>query len=225
MRFIYLFVISSLLFPSLVKAQKKSRHNIFHIGVNAVSVRSSNAPFIENSYLKPVINLGFGIDYSLNEKWHFQPEIRYNPRGFQAKFNATDSTFASNSLELHYLDFCPNFSYVFGNPRSTSTCLSVWGGPYVGLGIMGKNVFSGTTLNAARTRADSTFNYTAADFNNGLKRLDYGVNVGAGLQFEGFTQIGISYSMGFNNISNSPFREFYNRSWGFYIRVLFDDMF
>jgi hypothetical protein len=57
------------------------------------------------------------------------------------------------------------------------------------------------------------------------KRQDYGINVGAGLQFERFTQVGISYSMGFNNILDSKTVSIYNQSIGIYVIVQFDDMF
>ena len=62
-------------------------------------------------------------------------------------------------------------------------------------------------------------------FSNGLNQIDYGFNVGVGLQFERFTQVGFSYSMGFNNILDSKTVAVYNQSVGIYMIVLFDDMF
>lgn len=225
MRFLSYKIVILFLFVSIrVNAQMKKEHNIFHIGIKSSSVYGDNVPLKDFSSFKPVIDFGFGINYVINKNIRFQPEIHYNPRGYQAKYNFTDSTFVERSLQLHYIDFCPNFNYTFGNQQNPLTRLSVWGGPYVGVGILGKNVYSGTLLNKSKTKADSTFSDVTATFGNGLNRIDYGFNVGVGLQLERFTQIGFSYNMGFNNVSDDKMFNYYNKSWGFYIRVLFDDM-
>lgn len=62
-------------------------------------------------------------------------------------------------------------------------------------------------------------------FSNGLNQIDYGFNVGVGLQFQRFTQVGFSYNRGFNNILDSRTVLIYNQSVGIYMVVLFDDMF
>ena len=171
------------------------------------------------------IDFGFGINYNLSKNLRFQPQIHYNPRGSKSKFNSSDSTLVENSLELHYLDLCPNFSYTFGDHQSFRTKLNVWGGPYLGFGVGGRNVVSGKILNTKGTKADSTYSNVNKTFSKGLSQIDYGFNVGAGIQLEKFTQIGVSYSMGFNNILDNKSFGIYNKSIGIYIVVLFDDMF
>lgn len=214
-----------LLVSFFVNAQSKKDHYIFKFGVRSVGVRTENIYKNDDFSLKPVINIGFGVSYNISKQLHFQPEIHYNPRGFKSKFNLSDSTFVENSLELHYLDLCPNFSYTFGNHQSFRTKINVWGGPYLGFGVGGKNVLSGQTINTKSTRADSTYSKVNRTFSNGLNQVDYGFNVGVGLQFEKFTQVGFSYSMGFNNVLNTRTVSIYNQSVGIYIIVLFDDMF
>ncbi len=117
------------------------------------------------------------------------------------------------------------FSYALRGHQSLQTRLTVWGGPYFGVGIAGRNVLSGVTLNTKGTKADSTFSDKSITFKNGINRIDYGFNVGLGLQFEKFTQVGISYSMGFNNILEDKKFPIYHQSIGIYVIVLFDDMF
>ena len=214
------------LLPSFIaNAQFKKDHYLFKLGVRSVSVRSENVYQKDNFSLKPVIDFGFGVNYNLSKNLRFQPEIHYNPRGFKSKYDLTDSTYIENSLELHYLDFCPNFSYTFGNHQSFRTRFNVWGGPYLGFGIGGRNVLSGKTINTKGTRADSTYSNVNKTFSSGLSQVDYGFNVGVGVQFEKFTQVGLSYSMGFNNILDSKTVAIYNQSIGVYLIVLFDDMF
>ncbi len=218
-------IISFLLLTVTCDAQTKKDRSFFRFGLRNVSVRGENIGLQENMGLKPVIDLGFGLTYNLSDHLRFQPGIQYSPRGFNAKSKFTDSTFVENTLELHYLDICPNFSYAFGGFNSYGTRLIVWGGPYLGVGIGGKNYESGTILNTKKIKADSTFNNTKFTFSNGLNRIDYGFNVGLGVQVEKFTQVGVAYSMGFNNIADNKIFTVYNQSFGFYVTVLFDDMF
>ena len=219
------FTLYFLLTSFLVNAQFKKDHFIFKFGVRSVSIRSENIYQKDNFFMKPVIDFGFGVNYNLSKNFRFQPEIHYNPRGFKSRFNLSDSTYVENLLELHYLDLCPNFSYTVANHQSYRTKLNVWGGPYLGFGIGGRNVLSGKIINTKVTKADSTYSYVNKRFTSGLNRIDYGFNVGAGLQFEKFTQVGFSYSMGFNNILDSKTVAVYNQSVGIYMIVLFDDMF
>lgn len=205
-------------------AQFKKDRSVFRFGVKAVNIYGDNVPFGNNVKLKPVLDLGFGINYRLSRNLSFQPEIHYSPRGFQSRYNFTDSTYTVNSLELHYLDICPNLNYVFGNRDSFGIQLCAWAGPYLGVGITGKNVYSGVRL-SERSRADSTFSHTVRTFDNGLKRIDYGFNMGVGIQVEKFTQIGISYSIGLNNVADDQTFQYHNQSIGIFISLLFDDMF
>ena len=219
------FTLYFLLTSFLVNAQFKKDHFIFKFGVRSVSIRSENIYQKDNFFMKPVIDFGFGVNYNLSKNFRFQPEIHYNPRGFKSRFNLSDSTYVENLLELHYPDLWPNFSYTVANHQSYRTKLNVWGGPYLGFGIGGRNVLSGKIINTKGTKADSTYSYVNKRFTSGLNRIDYGFNVGAGLQFEKFTQVGFSYSMGFNNILDSKTVAVYNQSVGIYMIVLFDDMF
>lgn len=219
------FTLFFLLATFLADAQFKKDKYIFKIGVRSVSVRTDNIYQKDNFSLKPVIDFGFGINYNLSENLRFQPEIHYNPKGFTSKFNSSDSTYTENSLELHYLDLCPNFSYTFGGYKSYRAKLNVWAGPYLGFGIGGRNVVSGKIINTRGTRADSTYSRVNKTFNSGLNQVDYGINLGVGVQFEKFTQVGFSYSMGFNNILDNKSYGIYNQSFGVYVIVLFDDMF
>jgi len=213
-----------LLLSNNLNAQLKKDHSVFRFGVRAVSVRGNDANVSNNLSFKPVIDVGFGMSYNLSKNLRFQPEIHYSPRGFFSKFKTTDSTYLENSLELHYLDICPNFSYVFDSHDGFGNQISIWGGPYFGVGITGRNIISGVGL-SNRGKADSTFNYVSARFGNGLNRIDYGFNVGIGLQIEKITQIGIAYSMGFNNVADNRVYQYYNQSIGVFVTVLFDDIF
>lgn len=219
------FVLCLSLTSFFADAQLKKDHYLFKIGVQSVDVRTDNIYQKDKFFIKPVIDFSFGVNYILSENFHFQPEIHYNPKGSKSRYNFTDSTYIENSLELHYLDFCPNVSYTFDGKHSFKAKLNIWGGPYLGFGVAGRNVLSGQTINKKGIKADSTYSKITNTFNNGLNQIDYGFNIGVGLQFKKFTQVGLSYSMGFNNILDSKTASLYNRTIGIYVAVLFDDMF
>ena len=219
------YVFCLLLINFTIEAQSKKDHYFFKFGIKSTTVNTDN-PFVKNNfYLKPVIDFGFGINYNLSKNLRFQPEIHYNPKGFKSKYNFTDSTYFQNSMELHYLDFCPNFSYTFGGYQSFQTRMIVWGGPYLGVGLTGRNVVSGVLPHTKGPNIDSTFSNVNKKFGDGLNRIDYGFNVGFGVQYEKFAQLGISYSLGFNNIADKNSFAIYNKSLGIYIIFLFDEMF
>jgi hypothetical protein len=219
------YVFCLLLINFTIKAQSKKDHYFFKFGVKSLSVSTDN-PFAKGDfYLKPAIDFGFGINYNLSKNIRFQPEIHYNPKGFKSKYNFTDSTYFENSLELHYLDFCPNFSYTFGGYQCFQTRFIVWGGPYLGLGLTGKSVISGVLPRTNGIHSDSTFSTINKKFGDGLNRMDYGFNVGFGIQYEKFAQFGVSYSLGFNNIADKNSFATYNKSVGIYLIFLFDEMF
>ena len=124
-----------------MSTQFRKDHYIFNFGVRSVSIRTKNIHQKDNFSIKPVINLSFGVNYNLSKNIHFQPEIHYNPKGFRSKLNFSDSTYLESSLELHYLNLCPNFSYTFSDHQNYKPKVNVWGGPYLGFGIGGKMYF------------------------------------------------------------------------------------
>jgi hypothetical protein len=73
-------------------------------------------------------------------------------------------------------------------------------GPYVGIGINGKivtNELSGTTI----TRTEYNVNMGS---NGNMKRMDYGLQTGAGIKINQFL-FGLNYSYGLTNVSRSSY--------------------
>ena len=219
------FVFCLLLFNFTLIAQSKKDQFFFKFGIKSLTIITDNPLVKDNFYLKPAIDFGFGINYNLSKNFRFQPEIHYTPRGFKSKYNFSDSAYLQHSLELHYLDLYSNFSYTIGGYEGFQTRMILWGGPYLGLGLMGRNVISGVLPRTIGTRTDSTFSNVNKRFGDGLNRIDYGFNIGLGLQYDKFTQFGFSYSQGFNNITDQYSFATYNKSVGIYIIILFDRMF
>lgn len=216
-------LICLLLLAYYSNGQLKKEHYLFRLGIRQVSIGGDKI-YEGKANIKPVIDVGFGINYPLSKQVNFQPTINYTPRGYKSSFNYTDSTNISQELSLHYLDFCPNFSVRFSKKDYGNTVF-IWGGPYVGVGLWGNTTVEGKLINPKNKLADSTYSITTNSFNNGVKRIDYGINVGIGIQSYRFIRMGISYSLGFNNLSDDRKVNYYHQSFGIFANVLFDDMF
>ncbi len=221
----HLITFGSLLFITNVAiSQFRKDHYIFRFGIKSVKVVGDNLNFENNLKFKPVADFGFGINYHLSKRLGFQPELHYSSRGYKAKINLTDSTFLTNKYNLGYLDFCPNFNYSFGKNLGGKPTLSLNIGPYFGYRFTGRHIFKGKIVDLNSNKADSTFTQNRKITN--LNRIDYGLSLGLGVNFNHYIQVGISYSRGFNNLTlaNEP-KKYYNNGIGIFMTILFDDMF
>ena len=219
-----LFVFSILSFSG--SAQFKKERNIFRMGLRNVDMTGIDAG---TRSFAPAIDLGFGASYYLSGNIKFEPELHYSPRGFSSTTKYTDSTNTKSSLYIHYLDFCPNFSFIFGSKaKKGGVPINFWVGPYLGYGFAGSLNSDKLTINPRTNKADTTISTSASPFSSGVKRLDYGINAGIGLRFDNFVNFGITYSRGFNDLADDKrygTTGIYNQSYGFYVSVLFDDVF
>jgi len=71
-------------------------------------------------------------------------------------------------------------------------------GPYIGVGISGKDKWSSTSGNDS---GSETIEWGNDADNDLLKRLDFGIGIGAGVIF-GNVSAGVSYNLGLANISS-----------------------
>ncbi|MFC0185399.1 Outer membrane protein beta-barrel domain-containing protein [Pseudarcicella hirudinis] len=205
-------------------AQFHKEKVLFRLGVRQLGM-TGDVPFKDDASLNIGVDAGVGISYKITSKLKFQPEIHYSQRGFRSKHNYTDSTYIENTISLHYVDFSPNLSFNLLKKGLRGDWLNIWGGPYVGYGFAGNTTVSEKVLNDRTNKADTTLTRSVNSFSNGVKRLDYGVNVGVGFKPNQFVTIGATYSLGLNNLSDDNKYTLYNHSFGLFLTVLFDDLF
>jgi len=93
--------------------------------------------------------------------------------------------------------------------------LKIYGliGPYVGVGIIGNARRTYTEDGKTKTQ-DVKIEWGNEEDSDGLKRLDYGLIIGAGVEIKSF-QFGFNYNYGMANLTNSP-----QEYWGLRNRVL-----
>lgn len=204
-------------------AQEGKTKKIFHLALK--SVRFSGDYVKGEAFLfKPSVEVGFGMQFPLNKHWSFNPEINLSQRGHHGKIAYSDSTYTERTITLNYLDLNPNFELTLGNVSEFSSNLSIWGGPYLGIGLWDNTVTENRVVNPSKPNSYITITNSSESFSSDFRRIDAGVKFGIGIVSKRFVATGFTYQAGFANITEAPVKTF-NQSLGFYFRVFFDDMF
>lgn len=134
---------------------------------------------------KNVVKYSVGIISELNISNHFlvQPGLIYSVKGTKYLFlNQT------NKLEPSYLEIPVNFMYQFDVKPAK---LDVFAGPYFAYGIGGKVTYNGGN--------STKINYGTGT-NDNLRRFDYGLNFGIGIDVINL-ELKAQYGLGLANLS------------------------
>lgn len=128
-------------------------------------------------------NIGVGAEFGINDMFTFEPAVLISAKGTQIK--------DLSKINFLYAEIPLNLKAYFD-----VTGIKIYGllGPYLGIGLTGK------------TKFDPDLNLNDLDIEWGddlgeFKRLDYGVNIGAGIDL-GKIQIGAQYGLGLADISS-----------------------
>lgn len=160
-------------------------------GLNLSNMLAKDNSQTYNSKMIPGIHVGaiFGIPLS-GESIFLEPGIFFNMKGTKVQEGGYSETFS-----LNYLDIPLNLKAVFG-----SDMIKGYGtlGPYIGVGLSGKDKWSSTSGN---DNGSETIKWGNDADNDLLKRLDFGVGIGAGVIF-GNLLIGVNYNLGLANVSS-----------------------
>lgn len=137
----------------------------------------------------PGFNAGLMVELGLTDMFTVEVDALLSRKGFKSKefFGYTDHVYSP-----FYLDVPVNFKAYFD--LGLGLRLYAQAGPYVGFGLFGntKYITGGTT-----TKRKLNF---GSENGNDLKMLDYGADVGAGVEF-GKIQIGLMYWQGLANVA------------------------
>lgn len=216
---IFLFFI---LVPMGVLGQKYKPKKIFHI--EAKSVRfSGDGTSLESDFFKPAVEIGIGLQYPITARASFSPQLALSQRGYHAKTNYSDSAYVDRTISLNYLDFSPNIEIKLGRLSEYGAGLTVWAGPYFGVGLWDNSKYINRGVNPLKPTSYVTTTTTGESFSRDLRRVDVGFKVGLGIVSQNFVSVGITYQKGLINIATGS-GALYNQSLGFYLRVYFDDV-
>ncbi len=207
---------------SMAFGQKSRSKKIFHF--EAKSVRFSGDGVVgETYYFKPAFEAGFGIQYPITSRVSFNPELTLSQKGFHGKTIYSDSTYTERNFSLNYLDVSPNFEIKLGSVSEYASGFSIWGGPYLGIGLWDNASYDIRSENPAKRGTYILTSTTGESFSRDIRRMDLGFKVGIGIVSQNFVSLGLTYQSGLMNIATDT-KSLYNQSLGFYIRVFFDDI-
>jgi|GEM_PF-175292 len=169
---------------------------------------------------------GVVLDLGFNNSLSLQPGLFYSMKGFKSNssseydfLGATAEQTEKYSNTIHYLELPINLHYRFGDEWS-NTRFMIYAGPYAAYAIAGQHKgtsklsVGGTEIVSIDTSRALTFGNTSTEidmndpFNpvtkNGddLRALDFGFQVGAGVEMNSGLYFKAQYQMGMANLAN-----------------------
>jgi hypothetical protein len=220
LRQITLLTVAIFAFVGQVSAQKYKPKKIFHLEAKSARFVGSGVSN-ESYYFKPSLELGLGIQYPITSRVSFSPQLNLSQRGFSGKTIFSDSAYTKRSITTQYLDVSPNFEIKLGSLSEFGSGYSIWGGPYLGIGLWDNSTYEKRAQTTSGFYATTTTN--GESFSRDIRRVDMGVKLGIGIVTQNFVSFGLTYQTGLINISTEP-GELRNQSLGFYMRVFFDEI-
>ncbi|MBC7848309.1 MAG: PorT family protein [Chitinophagaceae bacterium] len=219
-----LFSAALLLGGTALFAQKKTQL-ILKGGVNFANISVEDDGDVNEASMLTSFHAGLGVNVPITPGFYFQPALLVTGKGSKLQSGSTtDNTYYKSTTNPIYLELPLNF--IGKIPLAENTGIILGAGPYVAMGIAGKNKvegkFSGVAFNS-ENKIDfsnddpTTVNYEEDAGIGKMKRFDLGANLLAGLDFGRVSLTG-QYGLGFTKIAsgtdNSDDNKNKHRVWG-----------
>ncbi len=151
--------------------------------------KDDDRDYDDNFKMQPGFHVGFNSYVPISGDFFFSIGLLFTTKG--TKMDVSDVTAKTN---LYYLDLPLNamFQHEFGG-----ITLIAQAGPYVGLGLFGKNKIDGKI--SGENISDEEDIEWGSDDEDDLKRLDFGLTFGGGVALNNLT-LGLSYDLGLANV-------------------------
>lgn len=177
-------------------------------GVNVANITATNDGSIDEANSITSFQAGLIVDIPVASVLSFQPGILFTGKGSKTQSGkTTDPTFYRATSNPWYIEIPANL--VFRTPTGT-TKFFAGAGPYIAIGVAGKNEadgkFLGATFHSEKTIEWSNDDPTTFDYEEGagygiMKRFDYGLNGTAGIQFTKAV-LSVNYGLGLAKVQS-----------------------
>lgn len=158
-------------------------------GLNLSNMLVKNNDYTDSDDFKmnPGFHIGPTAEFEINKMLSFETGLLLSTKGFKESYGGE-----TYKLNLLYLDIPLAAKATFG---IGSTKIYGIFGPYIGVGLSGKSKyeFEGESI-------EEDIKFGSDEDEDDLKRLDFGLTIGAGVEFNAL-QIGLNYGLGLANIS------------------------
>lgn len=159
-------------------------------GVSLANITSTTSGQTEDNNMLTTFNAGFLSRFDLSKTIDLESGLILSGRGSKAESyfsSSTSDNYTRSKFNPLYIEVPLNL--VFRLPLETNTNLFIYGGPYAAMGIAGKSKtessFAGIKSNSEadiQFSNDDPFTSEQEDASyNKLKRFDFGLNAGAGI--------------------------------------------
>ena len=190
-----------LLFIMFSQAQKSRA--ILRGGLNLANVSVTNNGKVDDANTLASFQVGIIGDLNVSEFLAIQPGFLLTGKGSKTQDgNTSDANYFKATTNPIYLEVPVNL--IFKAPLSKDSKFFAGAGPYLAIGIAGKNKTEGKFLGAAFSSEKdiewsnddpSTLNYEEGAGFGIMKRFDYGLNGTAGFEMKN-TVLSVNYGLG-----------------------------
>jgi len=175
-------------FSSAVHAQKPTA--FIKGGVNFSNISYKNDGSVDNSKMLVGFHVGLQGDLPIASVLSIQPGLFFTTKGAKTEYGkSSDDTYYKATTNPMYVELPVNV--VFKAPVGEQSKFFVGAGPYIAVGIAGKNKIEGKVLGVSFSREKSiewsNDDPTTANFEENagygiMKRFDYGLNGTVGVE-------------------------------------------
>lgn len=169
------------------------------------------------------IHLGVVGEYEIADALTAHAGLLLSQKGYKAEDSESEFGFTYSSetkVSMFYLDIPLTAMY-----KLEVGDLSIYGtgGFNIGMGLSGKYESEYTATFDGDTETDSDSDDIEWGGDNGMKRMDLGFILGAGVEINESIQVGLSYTIGLNNLSPVSGEEYKNRVFALTATYFFTD--
>ncbi len=180
-------------------------------GVNFANITNSKSGETEKNNMLTSFNAGILGRGTLSTVFALETGLLLDGRGAKANTyftSSTDDNYVKAKFNPLYLEVPLNL--IFKIPLEGNSNIFLNAGPYAAIGIAGKSKLE-TRIFGATTNSEKSIKFSNDDPSttqqedagyNKLKRFDYGVNVGGGIDL-GKVLLKVNYGMGFVKINST----------------------
>jgi len=207
-----LFLIASLFILSGTNAQKSSI--ILRGGLNLANVTITENGRVDDAKNLASFQAGFIGDFSLGQFVSLQPGLLVSGKGSKTQSGeTTDANYFKATTNPIYLEVPLNLVFKFGAHGGPNFFAGA--GPYLAIGIAGKNKIEGKFLGTSFSSEDdivwsdddpTTLNYEEGAGFGIMKRFDYGLNGTAGIDLKKAV-ISVNYGLGLGKLQSGSDNE------------------
>jgi hypothetical protein len=172
-------------------------------GVNLANVSVNGNGRVDDSKTLTSFQVGLIGDVHLASLLYFQPGIVFTGKGTKSQSGDQNSTtYNKATTNPYYIEVPLNF--IIKTPAAAGTRFFAGAGPYIAVGVAGKNKVEGRYLNVAFSSEEnikfSNDDPTTTNYEEGagfgiMKRFDYGLNGTVGIEGKSLT-LSANYGLG-----------------------------